>query len=231
MISFWFNNKFQCWCASVLHSNAHNLHHNCKKYPLSPLKLRFLGLIEQYLHNISDPVYSVHQSLMWFLWLNWRKSTFYPVTAPDDSKCWPIVTSSIQELAASNCDVTLTDCSRVVSTDAFLAQWCWGQWFNEFAKDTSVIMASIVVFLPQWCLSQFVKYMSVPSFQVSFCYGAVNCLASDVIIDWRRATRTGRIYNGFDCGAATIKAAWELSRTHVHSLYRASDERVWYWTN
>ena len=34
-------------------------------------------------------------------------------------------------LAASNCDVTMTDCSRVVSMDAFLAQWCWGQWFNE----------------------------------------------------------------------------------------------------
>ena len=52
-----------------------------------------------------------------------------PITAPKDSKCWPIVTSSIQELAASNCDVTMTDCSRVVSMDAFLTQWCWGQNF------------------------------------------------------------------------------------------------------
>ena len=58
---------------------------------------------------------------MWFLWLNWRKSTFYPVTAPNDSKCWPIVTSSIQEPVASNCDVTMTDCSPVVAMDAFLA--------------------------------------------------------------------------------------------------------------
>ena len=97
-----------------------------------------LALIEQYLPNISDPVYSVHQSFMWFLWLNWRKSTFYPVTAPTDSKCWPIVTSSIQEPVASNCDVTMTDCSRVVAMDAFLARWCCGQWFNEFVKDTSV---------------------------------------------------------------------------------------------
>ena len=32
--------------------------------PLSPLKPRFLALIEQYLPNISDPVYSVHQSFM-----------------------------------------------------------------------------------------------------------------------------------------------------------------------
>ena len=62
---------------------------------------------------------------------------FYPVTAPNGSKCWPIVTSSIQEPVASNCDVTMTDCSRVVAMDAFLAQR-WGQWFNDFVKDTSV---------------------------------------------------------------------------------------------
>ena len=77
---------------------------------------------------------------MWFLWLNWRKSTFYPITAPNDSKCWPIMTSSIQEPAVSHCDVTMTNCFRVVSPgvsmDAFLAQWCWGQlntsWFYIF---------------------------------------------------------------------------------------------------
>ena len=108
------------------------LYYNYEKYPLSPLKPRSLALIEQYLPNISDPVYSVHQSFMRFLWLNWRKSTYYPVTAPNDSKCWPIVTSSIQEPVASNCYVTMTDSSRVVAMDAFLAQWCWGQWFNEF---------------------------------------------------------------------------------------------------
>ena len=88
-----------------------------------------MTLIEQYLPNISDLVYSVNQSFMWFLWLNWRrKSTFYPVTAPNDSKCWPIVTSSIQEPVASNYDVIMTGCSRVVAMDAFLAQ-CWGEWF------------------------------------------------------------------------------------------------------
>ena len=116
---------------------SHYLYYNYEKYPLSPLKPRSLALIEQYLPNISDPVYSVHQSFVWFLWLNWRKSTFYPVTAPNGSKCWPIVTSSIQEPVASNCDVTMTDCSRMVAMDAFLAQR-WGQWFNEFVKDTSV---------------------------------------------------------------------------------------------
>ena len=114
------------------------LYYNYEKYPLSPLKPKILALIEHYLPTISDPVYSVHQSFMWFLWLNWRKSTFHPVTAPNDSKCWPIVTSSLQEPAASNCDVTMTDCSHVVAMDAFLTQWCWGQWFNEFVKDTYV---------------------------------------------------------------------------------------------
>ena len=92
-------------------------------------------LIEQYLPNISDPVYSMHQSFMWFLWLSWRKSTFYSVTAPNDSKCWPIVTSSIQEPVASNCVITMTDCSRVVAMDAFLAQWnrkfITAQWSTE----------------------------------------------------------------------------------------------------
>ena len=108
-----------------------HLCYNYEKYPLSPLKPRFLVLIEQYLPNISDPVYSVHQSCMCFLWFNWRKSTFYPVTAPNDSKCSPIVTSSIQERAASNCDVTMTDCSRVVAMDAFLAQFITAQWSTE----------------------------------------------------------------------------------------------------
>ena len=97
--------------------SSRHLYYNYEKYPLSPLKPRFLLLIEQYLPNISDPVYSVHQSFMWFLWLNWRKSTFYPVTAPNDSKCWPIVTSSIQEPTASNCDVTMTDCFHMVAVE------------------------------------------------------------------------------------------------------------------
>ena len=64
------------------------LYYNYEKYPLSPLKPRSLALIEQYPPNISDPVYSVHQSFMWFLWLHWRKSTFYPVTTPNDDLLW-----------------------------------------------------------------------------------------------------------------------------------------------
>ena len=109
------------------------LYYNYEKYPLSPLKPRSLALIEQYLSHIADPVYSVHQSFMWFLWLNWRKWTFYPVTAPNGSKCWPIVTSSMQGPVASNCDVIMTDCSRVVAMDAFVAQW-WGQWSQHSGR-------------------------------------------------------------------------------------------------
>ena len=114
------------WRRETYTGTVYDLYYNYEKYPLSPLKPKILALIEQYLPNISDPVYLVHQSFMWFLWLNWRKSTFYPITAPNDSKCWPIVTLSLQEPAASNCDVTMTDCSRVVAMDAFLTQWCWG---------------------------------------------------------------------------------------------------------
>ena len=113
----------------------HNLYYNYEKYLLPPLKPRFLVLIEQYLPNIFDPVYSVHQSFMWFLWLNWCKSTFYPITAPNDSKCWPIVKSSIQEPSASNYDVIMTDSSCLVAMDAFLAQWnrklITAQWSTE----------------------------------------------------------------------------------------------------
>ena len=62
-----------------------------------------------------------------------HNSTFYPFTAPNGSKCWPIVTSSIEEPVASNCDVTMTDSSRLVAMDAFLAQW-WGQWSQHSGR-------------------------------------------------------------------------------------------------
>ena len=132
--------------------------YNWEKYPLSPVKPRFLALIEQYLPNISDLVYSVHKSFMWLVCLNWRKSAFYPITAPNDSKCWPTVTSAIQELAPSNCDVTMTDCSHVVSMDAFLAQWCWGQCFDEFVKDTSV--PSFSESMKTWNICQMTSWLT-----------------------------------------------------------------------
>ena len=102
--------------------------------------------------------------------LKWHKSTFTPSLLPKISKCWPIVASSTHEPTAGNCDVTMTDCSRAFSMDAFLSQWRWGHWFKEF-----------------------VKYTSVPSFSrfiIDKICEFVNCLSSDVIIDWRRATHT-----------------------------------------
>ena len=58
------------------------------------------------------------------------------------SKCRQLLTYGdvigIREPDASNCDVTVTDCSHVVSMGAFLSQWRWGLWFKEFVKYTSV---------------------------------------------------------------------------------------------
>ena len=67
---------------------------------------------------------------------------------------------------------------------------------------------------------------SVPSFQVSSCYRnslcSVNCLASDVIIGWQRATRTGRIM------ALIMVQRQGSMRTISDSWYRASDAWVWH---
>ena len=60
-----------------------NHYRNCEKYPPSPRKLRCLELIEQYLPNISGPVYSMHRSFMWFMCLRWHRSAFYRVIASD----------------------------------------------------------------------------------------------------------------------------------------------------
>ena len=50
---------------------------------------------------------------------NWRKSTFIP------SLLWMIQNVDLlwRHRYKSNCDITMTDCSRVVAMDAFLAQW------------------------------------------------------------------------------------------------------------
>ena len=65
----------------------------------------------------------------------------------------------MHETAASNCDITMTNCP-LVSLDAFLSNWCWNQ-----------------------CLKVFVKYMYMPSFSIKLICGAVNCLAIGVIFD------------------------------------------------
>ena len=159
-------------------------YYNYEKYPLSPLKLRFLALIEQYLPNVSDLLYSVHRSVVWFLWLNWCKSTFYPVTAPNDSKCWPVVTSLIQGWAVSNCEVTMTDYSRVVSVIL------------------STMMLRTVIY--RVCK----RHVCAKFFRVC---GAVKCLASDIMINWPRAKRTAR-NNGGQCARHEIMALIIMQR-------------------
>ena len=125
-----------------------------KKFPLSPLKSRCLVLLSLHLQNISNTfmcisVHSVHRSNMCFLSFNWRKSTFIPLPSPTISKyqnsCWLIVTSAKHEPSGSNCDITMTDCSRAVSMDAFLSQWRWSQGVKEFTRCKSVPSFSIVI--------------------------------------------------------------------------------------
>ena len=70
----------------------------------------------------------------------------------------------------------MTDSSRVVAMDTFLAQWCLGQWFNEFVKD---VCAKFFNIMEKIC-------------------EAVKCLASDIMINWQRAMRMARTNNGFD---------------------------------
>ena len=48
------------------------------------------------------------------------------------------MTSSIHEPVASNCDVRMSDCSRVVAMDAFNDVEDSGSDLKEFVKDTSV---------------------------------------------------------------------------------------------
>ena len=66
--------------------------------------------------------------------------------------------------AANNCDVTMTNCSHVVSMDTFLSQWHWSMCVKEFVKYTSV--------------------QSFSSFIVEWIFESMNCLVSDVIINW-----------------------------------------------
>ena len=70
-------------------------------------------------------------------------------------------------MGIGNCEVTMTDCSQGVSMDAFLSQWRCGQWFK-----------------------QLVTFMSEPSFIMERICGSINCLVSDVLINWRRVTHT-----------------------------------------
>ena len=129
------NGKLHGKCFHLMTSSWFiNIYYNCEKYPPSPVKPRCLVLIEQYLPNILAPCIWCSDRLCDSCALSDINQHFIPSLLPVISKCWPIVTSSTHEPTAGNCDVTMTDCSRGVSMDAWLSQWLWGQWFKEFAK-------------------------------------------------------------------------------------------------
>ena len=126
---------------------------------------------------------------MWFLWLNGRKSAFYPATAQDCFTVWIIV---------------------------------YLLWHHRYMKQPPAIVTSqwpIVPVCALWMLSHHngveVSDLSryVPSFSrfiIERICGAANCLASDAIINWPRATHTARIM-------ALIILQWRDSIRIIHS--------------
>ena len=89
----------------------HHLYHNCKKYPLSPLKPRGLALLSLHVLYHWGSGNSVHPSFTQFQSLNWRKSTFNCSRVPIlfqtlTADAWPIVTSSTHGPAVGYCDTS-----------------------------------------------------------------------------------------------------------------------------
>ena len=94
---------------------------------LSPAKhsWRVFGALIIYVIPVAYRTYihiSSHHCSRWFQSVN---------------SCLPIVTPSIHELTASNCDVKMTYCSRVSSIDDLLSLWHRGRGFKEFLNYTS----------------------------------------------------------------------------------------------
>ena len=144
---------------------------NCEKYLLSLLKPGCLALLEQRIPNISGFVCLVHQSFMWFPWLNLRKSTCCSVTALDDFKIF----TTVDQL--------------------------WRHRYTRWPLAIVTSQWPIVPMRFLWTLTsqfrkEFVQLTSVPSFSsfiIEITCGAVNCLANDVIVNWPKARRTAQI--------------------------------------
>ena len=68
------------------------------------------------------------------------------------NSCWPIVMTSIHELTASHCDVTMTDCSHRVSMDTFFYHnGIWGQWVKGIVKYMSVMPSFLSFIIERIC--------------------------------------------------------------------------------
>ena len=116
---------------------------------------------------------------MWFLWLNWCKSTFYTVNAPDDFKMLAAVYLLWRQRYTRLSIAIVTSLWRIVPT--------WFLWTLSYRN-------SVIELRDLRGLKIYTEYTSVP-FLSSLIIGsiAVKCLASDFIIDWTGATRRARI--------------------------------------
>ena len=109
--------------------------------------------------------------------LNRHKSIFYSVTAPNDFKMWTAVDLFWCHRCMSWPLAIVTsqwpNYFYWVSMDAFISQWHWAKWFKESLKYT--------------CVPRFSNFI------IERICEAVNCLASDVMINWPRATGMAQI--------------------------------------
>ena len=99
--------------ATTMHSsNTNNTVHN-------------LYTIEKYHHSL------VMWTFVW-PWINENHTVFFPVAPDMISKCKQLSHCDvINTWSARYCDVMMTDCSDMVSMDAFLSQWCcYLGWFG-----------------------------------------------------------------------------------------------------
>ena len=146
---FWVQVTHRIKNCNLMHLRAYiseNLIHNCEKYPLSLLKLRCYSWHQP---NISGSVDLVHRSFLWFLWLNWLKSTFFRSQVPNLFQNKMLTYCDVIDTRGDHCLLWLHNdrLFPMVSMDAFLLQWHWGQWVNTSVMPifSSIIIARICI--------------------------------------------------------------------------------------
>ena len=112
--------------SNIIVKNFTHPKHNFTKYPLSPLNRGVWCSLNNTYQTFLTLCIRCTDHLCDSCALSDINQHFIPSLLPVISKCWPIVTSSTHEPAASNCDVTMTDCSLGVSMDVLLSQWLSG---------------------------------------------------------------------------------------------------------
>ena len=143
------------------------------------------------------------------------------------SKCWPTVTSSTHEPAAGNCDVTMTDCSRWVSMDAFLSEW---HWFKKFVKYASVASFSSFI-IERICGSVYTnilsnkrsKYAGILNKLENYLHLYMYVMRSLYFNMVGSALNYGLLTWGFTCSRLTKIQKW-IIRTITCSKYNSHTE-------